>query len=43
MLLRLRGCFWEERVGAGVVRVADRSTQLSERCVARAASRGACY
>ena len=34
---------WEERVGAGVVRVADRLTQLSERCVARAAGRGACY
>ena len=43
MLLRLRGCFWEERVGARVVRVADRVAQLSERCVARAAGRGACY
>ena len=30
-------------VRARVVSVADRSTQLSERCVARAAGRGACY
>ena len=34
---------WEERACDGVLRVADRSTQLSERCVARAACRGACY
>ena len=34
---------WEERACARVVRVADRSTQLSERCATWAAGRGACY